>query len=648
VNVTTVYDLNMRKVAYLENAFGIGYEQPLNSLWRAEFSLPANDPKNAECKPLYFVELYDGAERVDLFRIVPNTMERSRDGQTVTYQLEHVLGTLLDDVLFQFHTVGNLGTYTADVLSYILQRQTVQRWRIGRVDFTRQFEYTWENESLLGALFSVPKPFTDEYMWTWDTSTYPWTLNLVVPPAGEEARIRYGVNLQGITKMTDPTQICTRIYPLGYGEGVNQLTIAEVNGGVPYLDAPTQAQYGIITRILVDQRFTNPETLKAYAQSMLEQLQVPQVTYTVDASELYAITNDPIDRFRVGTLVRVQDSEMGIDIVARVVNRRRRDVMGSPGDVELEIANKSVNIADTIADLANRQRISEVYAQGATNINTHDFADNCDPDHPAVLRFWIPQEAVRINKVMLSYECQPFRAYERAIESAPATTSGPSSITTTGPSSITTTGPSSRTTSGPSSRTTTAAGGGLVDTSTGDEIWRLDFDFGAPEATEMTGLHNHGIPDGTQLATVGGGAVTWSASGQHRHGIVGHRHEFTLPDHVHGMDHTHQMEHTHDMPHTHGMDHTHQIPSHTHGIEFGIYEGPTPTAVTVTVDGNAVTGLGTSAQEIDIIPYLAKDGSGKIQRGRWAEIKIAPNSLGRVVASVVEQIFISSQGGGNF
>mgnify|MGYP002620011198 CR=1 FL=1 len=641
-----VYNQQLQPVAFLENATKVGYELPLNNLWKAQFTLPADDPKNTECKPLYFVEIFDGDERIDLFRIVPHAARRDSSGQTITYQCEHVLATLLDDVLFQFHQIGNLGVYTRDVLEYILSHQLVQRWQLGTVAFSRQFEYSWENENLLAALFSVPKPFTEAYQWMWDTTSYPWTLNLVEQPAVADdphvAYIRYGHNMREIEREIDPTTLCTRLYCLGFGEGVNQLTIAEVNGGKPYLDADTQAQYGIISKIFVDRRFEHAETLKARGEALLEELKHPRITYRAKAADL------GLQKFRTGSHVIVKDEELGIDITARVVNVRKPDITGAPGDVEIEIANRPLDIAGSIAELADRQRINEVYAQGATNFDSHDFADNCDPDHPAVLRFWIPQEAVRINKVMLSYECQPFRAYERAIESAPATTSGPSSITTTGPSSITTTGPSSRTTSGPSSRTTTAAGGGLVDTSTGDEIWRLDFDFGAPEATEMTGLHNHGIPDGTQLATVGGGAVTWSASGQHRHGIVGHRHEFTLPDHVHGMDHTHQMEHTHDMPHTHGMDHTHQIPSHTHGIEFGIYEGPTPTAVTVTVDGNAVTGLGTSAQEIDIIPYLAKDGSGKIQRGRWAEIKIAPNSLGRVVASVVEQIFISSQGGGNF
>jgi hypothetical protein len=105
--------------------------------------------------------------------------------------------------------------------------------------------------------------------------------------------------------------------------------------------------------------------------------------------------------------------------------------------------------------------------------------------------------------------------------------------------------------------------------------------------------------------------------------------------------------------HTHQItinDHTHQITlaPHTHDIEYGIFEGPTPTTVTVRVDGNVISGLGVSADEVDIVPYLSKEAGGKIERGTWHTIEITPDSLGRIVASVVTQIFVQSRGGGDY
>ncbi|MEI7027162.1 phage tail protein [Paenibacillus sp. y28] len=653
----TVYNSEMRRVALLQNAFSISYETPMNGLWSAQFSLPADDPKNAECQPLRVVEIYDGRERVELFRILPTTARRSVDGQTVTYKCEHVLATLIDDVMFQYHTVGNLGVYTADVLQYILSRQSVQRWQLGTVEFSRQFEYNWENETLLAGVVSVPKLFDEEYQWTWDTTVYPWRLNLVKPSNAVNAYIRYGINMQGIERTIDPTNVCNRLYALGYGEGINQLTFADLNGGKPYIeDTASQAQYGVISRVWVDRRVEYADTLLARAQAQLAEVKQPRVTYTVQASEIHRQTGQDIYRFRSGGIVRVQDKQLGIDFVARIVNVRKRDMRGLPGAVELEIANRPQDIAGTIADLANRQRVNEVYAQGATNLDSRDFADNCDPTHPAILRIYFPEETARINKVRLSYKSEAFRGYNRPIQAAPAVTSGPSSTSTTaaggqttsGPSSTSTTAAGGQTTSGPSSTSTTAAGGQVINTQTGNNIWDFTGSYSPNEIMSLSKTHTHTVE-------IDGSTYTTTSSGSHAHGIVPHHHIFSISAHSHNMDHTHQiashrhdMDHTHEIAaHTHGMDHTHEIPAHNHEMEYGIFEGPTPTAVTVTVDGTVVTGLGVNENDVDIIPFLAKDSSGKINRG-WHEIKITPDNLGRIVANVNTQLFVQSRGGGDY
>ena len=93
-----------------------------------------------------------------------------------SYDCEHVLATLLSDVLFQYHQCGGSGVKTADVLNYILARQTRQNWKLGACDFKRYFEYNWENSTLLAALFAVPECFDSEYLWSWDTTVYPLSL----------------------------------------------------------------------------------------------------------------------------------------------------------------------------------------------------------------------------------------------------------------------------------------------------------------------------------------------------------------------------------------------------------------------------------------------------------------------------------------
>lgn len=584
-----VYDLNMQLVAYLDNAFAIGYEQRMNELWTASFAMPQDDPKNDECLPLRFVELFDAEERIDLFRIIPTNTQRSITNQTISYECEHVLATLADDVLFQYHQFGGFGITTTQSLQYVLNAQETEKWQLGTIDFNYQFEYKIENENLLGSLFAIPKPFLNAYHWTWDTSSYPWTLNLVQSESEEPScYIRYGKNLQGITKVEDPTYLVTRLYMLGYGEGVNQLTIKDVNSGLPYVDSDTQGQYGIISSIYTDKTMENANTLKSKGQALLDASKLPRITYTVDAADISQLTGDSLDKFVEGALVRVIDEELGIDIISRVVVSDKSDIIATPWAGKLQIANKTADIVGSIAELENRQRISEVYAQGATNLDSHDFTDNADATHPAIIRFYLPAETVRINKMMLSYETSNFRAYERSIAAAPAVTSGPSSVTTTESDDF------------------------------DDSVGYLTGEQPSTVNTDYDGDHWH---------TTDPVDETTSINGEHVHIVDLHQHRQTL------------------IPHTHDMPHTHEIPEHTHEIEYGIFlRSPLPTAIVLTVDGNAVPVTATSGENIDIIPYLALDGSGKITRDTWHEIKITPNDLGRITANVVTQLFVQSRG----
>ena len=145
-----------KRVAFLENAYDIGYRQENNALWTAQFTLPLKDPKNRHCKVFNFVEVYDGDKYIGLFRIIPKCTTKSASTNEVVYDCEHVIATLMDDVLLGWHEIGNLGVYTNEVLRYILERQTVKRWQLGVCEFSRQFLYGWENENLLSSLFSVP------------------------------------------------------------------------------------------------------------------------------------------------------------------------------------------------------------------------------------------------------------------------------------------------------------------------------------------------------------------------------------------------------------------------------------------------------------------------------------------------------------
>lgn len=611
-----VFDRNMRRLAYLDNALAVGYALETNSLWSATFTLPADDKKNAYCAPLNFVEIFDGDERIDLFRIIGEDLERS-DGATRYYNCEHVLATLISDVLFQYHQCGGSGVKTADVLNYILARQTRQNWKLGDCDFKRYFEYNWENSTLLAALFAVPECFDSEYLWSWDTTVYPWTLSLTAPTNALKSEIRYAKNMTNIKKTTDATSIANRVYALGYGEGVNQLTIESVNGGVPYVeDALSIERYGLCSTILVDSRYEIAENLKAYAEQILAGLKEPYVSYEIGAIDLHRLTGDSFSKFRPGEVVRVVDEADGINLRTRIVRVEKSDAEGDPGNVTVTIANKTQDIAGSISDLQSRALIGETYAQGATNQQIYNFSDNADTTHPAKLQLYISSSVVRINKMLLNVEFEAFRAYEKTVKSGGGQTTSSGGASTATSSS-----------GGGTSKSTSNGGGSTVTSQNGG---------GSSETAGNIGDYNTND-------------VTANDGKQHHHQLI-HTHSISIPGHTHKVS---VPAHSHDFSigeHSHSVNipnHTHSTKDHTHEIEFGIYEGQRASKATIKVDGKEIPAQ-TSYSNIDIVEFLATDDSGKIRRNAWHTIEILPDNMSRIVGAVFAQTFCNSRGGGDY
>ena len=622
--VPQVFDRNMKRLAYLDNAMSVGYTLETNSLWTATFTMPADDPKTEYCTPLNYVEIFDGDERIDLFRIIGEDLERS-DGATRFYNCEHVLATLLNDVLFQYHQCGGTGVRTAEVLNYILNRQTTRNWVLGSCEFTRYFEYNWENSTLLAALFAVPECFDSDYLWTWDTTGYPWSISLVAPSDKLKSEIRYAKNMTNIVKSQDASGIANRIYALGYGEGVNQLTISSVNNGLPYVeDALSIEKYGLCSTILVDTRYEVAENLKAYAEQILRESAEPYNSYEIGAIDLHRLTGDAFSRFWPGEIVRVVDDEDGVNLRTRIVSVVKDDAQGDPGNVTVTLANKSKDIAGSISDLQSRALIGETYAQGATNQQVYNFSDNADATHPATMKIYIDESVVRINKMLLNIQFEPFRAFEKAIGG------GGGQTTSSGGGSTTSSGGGS----------TTSSGGGQTSSATALESSNV-----LPNETNGQAVHNHGLSSGAKLAIVDSslkivGYESFVWSGAHVHPAHTHR----ISDHTHRVDsHTHRVSaHTHTVP-----AHTHTVQNHTHAIQFGIYEGQRASRATIRVDGNVLPAQ-SGYDNIDIVAYLSKDDAGKIQRGTWHTIEVLPDTMSRIVGAVFSQTFCNSRGGGDY
>lgn len=618
-----ILDVNRQNVAYLENAYSVSYEKEINKIATASFKLPLNDSKNEKIKHLQYVEIIDNDnEYIGLFRIMPTQTVVSESEQSVTYQCNHVLTTLMDSVIFRYHEISP-NTSTREVLEYLLNLQKVKHWRLGTCDFTRYFQYSWENvNGIVDAIFSVPKAFDEDYMFTFDTTTYPWTLNLITPPTAPTCYIHESLNLKELKIESNPNQMINRIYPLGIGEGVNQLNIKKVNPtGKAYIEnAQSIVDNGLIEYIWVDRRFTDANLLMRSAQSLLTKFSQPIVSWETDAIDLIKASTDKkipqMTKLRVGNVVRLSTEKFGI-VNLRILKESKSDVFGDPGNIKLSIGNVMNDLGTTQADIERKIEINQLYSQGATNILNYDKADNADEQYPVKFRIYIDDDVVKINTCELTFETTKFRAYSKALKASgkvvKSTSSGGGSVQSTTSQAA-----------GQSTQTSSANG------SHRHRVFIDQTNFVGPQIFKDGTFSAHGYGFFGIKTTGGGDIYTEQAADNHTHTV-------TTPSHTHNVSIT--------IPnHTHNID----IPEHTHDIQYGIYEdNNVADRVTITVDGNVIPGTDTSKERFNIVEYLSKSTDGTINRG-WHEIVMTPNKRARIEAQITMRVFIKSQLGGEF
>ena len=367
--------------------------------------------------------------------------------------------------------------------------------------------------------------------------------------------------------------------------------LRDANGGDIALTADTAGTWGVVETVYTDTSITDAATLKAAGLSVLARTKDPTVSVNLDADELYELTGETIDRFSLGRLCLLPLNDYGVIMRERVIGIQYSDLLGAPAKVKVVLANRDKSAVQDIATLSRKSAITELYSQGAATHFEIPFADNADPAHPARLKFYIDNDAIHVNAVKVKFASEPFRGYSKA-----ARASGASSVTSE------------------SLPATTLAS--TVDMSSyGGHVGAV---LGPPYSTN--GNAHTSLP-------------VLVAGEQHRH-TFNHSHDLSLDFE----DFKFQVT----LP---AHNHTVSIPSHTHQLEHGIYEGGTAGAYVVQVDGQTVPV--TTPGEFDALPYLAKDDQGKIKRGAWHEVTFTPDGLTRVTANLYVRTFIRSLTGAN-
>jgi len=193
----------------------------------------------------------------------------------------------------------------------------------------------------------------------------------------KNTEIKIAKNLISLSRDVDPTNIITRLTPLGTrvesedetstDASQTRLTIESVNGGLPYIDNEAlKAEFGIQGGSVTWDDVTIASNLLTKGQEYLNTQKVALTQYQIGALDLFLIGLD-IDYLDVGNSHPVKNPIMGIDERLRIIGKTLD--INSPQNAALTIGDKFKTLNEYQSDL-NKSAQQVVELENIVNLQS--------------------------------------------------------------------------------------------------------------------------------------------------------------------------------------------------------------------------------------------------------------------------------------
>lgn len=287
-----------------------------------------------------FVEIFTEHGSAGIFRVVSSTY---RYGQTCQLQLIGAADTLSDDIWPE--TAEEATRTVVEWIQLILAKQTTTRWQLGSCALNASVKMK-VNYSELWAMLEDVKGARPGYRWSYDFSTWPWTLSLVQMPDVISSEFRVTRNVESAQITVSDQQMCNRLVFTvtdGNSDGTPTITI--------YDDTASQQKYGIRTRCTDIKTDEIPIGMSAadYARHLLSEHAVPDFAIMINGADLSTLTGTSVDHFELGYLCRAVLPEYGETIEERVVALSYPNVIQEPHSVRVSLSSELPNITGSVA-----------------------------------------------------------------------------------------------------------------------------------------------------------------------------------------------------------------------------------------------------------------------------------------------------------
>ena len=334
----------------------------------ATMVIPEDDPDVAMHD---LIELYNQHGSIGIFRVIS---VRTNYRQQREIEMNHAFD-LLSDAIYPGSPAGD-EDFEGTVASYLTELIGAQTqklngtayWQLGTCADTSYWSKKIAYDNVLEGFMDVAKNHED-YIYTFDFTTFPWTVNFVARDSSVLSEFRLRRNIDSCQVTLDDSSLCTRLYL-----SVTTKTTVTESGRTAgektsstfytYNDDAAQSAYGIVCKAAGINKWEVPNT-QAWVDAYFARHSQPTVQIQIEGEDLKELTGESIDEMHLGRICRTTLPAYNDVFLERVVSVTYPDALRTPTRVTVSLANKRQKAEDGIASVTKEASSASSAARGA-------------------------------------------------------------------------------------------------------------------------------------------------------------------------------------------------------------------------------------------------------------------------------------------
>ena len=163
---------------------------------------------------------------------------------------------------------------------------------------------------------------------------------------------------------------------------------------------------GLQQKTIPVREIVNQDALDQAAINLLVEHYTLKERIKLIPSDLY----ETLSGITVGDTVTATDADSGVTGNYTVVGQNFRNNEGWE-TVEYNLSNSSSTFTNDLSTTYEEVKVGSSYMQGSTTAFNVQSYENCDSDNPLNIKVYLPDDLIRVNKALLSFDVKDYRAY---------------------------------------------------------------------------------------------------------------------------------------------------------------------------------------------------------------------------------------------